>query len=84
MLEHPEKDAPELSAFYFCLKKRKCDHLLKRDHVIYIKKQSNKSITYCVTMNARIQVIFSSITSVCLRLDTNQLVSSPRMRSLQV
>lgn len=36
MLEHPEKDAPELSAFYFCLKKRKCDHLLKRDHVIYI------------------------------------------------
>lgn len=51
MLEHPEKDAPEWSALYFCLKKRKCDNLLKRDHVTGEGRGGNNPINRLLTVS---------------------------------
>lgn len=67
MLQHHR--IPHTSIHHMKQQQQQQQHHTRRNRIISKKTIANVSPTHCVTMNARIQVIFlGSITSVCLDL----------------
>lgn len=83
LLEYPLKDAPaapDPEIHPSRSPKRRANRLITKRDMPF--KEKSQMCTYCVTMNARIQVIFCWVDHIRLpRLDTDQLVSATRMRS---